>query len=296
MGRREENTTSASQQLFDVAIIGGGINGACLYHQLCREGRRVVLIEKGDFGSGTSQASAMMIWGGLLYLGNLDFKAVYDFSASRDKMIQDMAEWVSPRSFRFLPTPHGKLSALPVGMALYLYWAISRFRRRRPKLESTFDQQSSLAHDGVSYLFEEGQLAQSDARFVLHWITQHASSSSVALNHCKLVDGTYHDKDRCWDLAAVDQIDGKEIDIRAHTVVNCAGVWADKVNATFGISSPYKHVLSKGVFLGLQRGDNGRSPLIMDMGEHNDVINSIPWGPVVLWAPRKQLSQTLKKE
>lgn len=285
MRRREEDLTSASQHLFDVAIIGGGINGACLYHQLCREGRRVVLIEKGDFGSGTSQASAMMIWGGLLYLGSLDFKAVYDFSVSRDNMILNMADWVSPRSFRFLPTPKGKLSALPVGLALYMYWAISRFRRRRPKLERNFDQQKSMKHDGVSFLFEEGQLAQSDARFVLHWITQHASSSSVALNHCNLADGTYHEKDERWNLTAVDQINGTEIDIRAHTVVNCAGVWADKVNTTFGISSPYKHVMSKGVFLGLQSRNNGCDPLIMDMGEHNDVINSIPWGPVVLWGP-----------
>ena len=48
------------EDIFDVAIIGGGINGAALYHQLCNEGYRVLLVDKGDFACGTSQASAMM--------------------------------------------------------------------------------------------------------------------------------------------------------------------------------------------------------------------------------------------
>ncbi len=293
--RRSHNIDAASQQLFDVAIVGGGINGACLYNQLVREGRRVVLIDKGDFGSGTSQSSAMMIWGGLLYLGNFDFKAVYDFSRSRDKMIKEMSEWVSPRSFRFLPTPKGKHSALPVGAALWLYWAIGGFRRKRPRFEDIFDQQKSLDHQGASVLFEEGQLAQSDARFVLHWITQHVSSRSIALNHCKLSGGSYHNKHKRWILFAEDQLEDQEVVIRAGSVVNCAGVWTDEINAAFGIQSPFKHVLSKGVFLGLKDGDELSNPMIMDMGEHNDVINSIPWGPITLWGPTETAVSDISK-
>ncbi|MCI0413514.1 FAD-dependent oxidoreductase [bacterium] len=63
---RSEKWDLLSNNVFDVAIIGGGINGASIYHSLCSKGYKVLLVDKGDFSSGTSQASAMMAWGGLL--------------------------------------------------------------------------------------------------------------------------------------------------------------------------------------------------------------------------------------
>jgi len=70
--QRKHTWDAGRDTVFDVAIIGGGIKGAHIYHQLCEAGYRTVLLEKGDFASGTSQASCMMIWGGLLYLANWD--------------------------------------------------------------------------------------------------------------------------------------------------------------------------------------------------------------------------------
>lgn len=59
-----------------VAVIGGGINGVCLHHHLCEAECSALLLEKADFAGGTTQASAMMIWGGLLYLRTLDLGTV----------------------------------------------------------------------------------------------------------------------------------------------------------------------------------------------------------------------------
>ena len=75
---QREAAIDACAGRFDAAIIGGGITGASLYDRMCREGYRVLLVDRGDFGSGTSQASAMMIWGGLLYLRQLDFGTVWN--------------------------------------------------------------------------------------------------------------------------------------------------------------------------------------------------------------------------
>ena len=57
----------------DVVIIGGGVMGAAVFDQLADAGRRVLLVDGGDFAGGTSQASAMLIWGGLLYAANGDW-------------------------------------------------------------------------------------------------------------------------------------------------------------------------------------------------------------------------------
>lgn len=270
---------------FDVAVIGGGINGASLYNQLCRENRRVILIDRGDFASGTSQASSMMIWGGLLYLGSLDLRAVCDFSACRDQMIRELADWVSPCKFRFLPAQRGLFRKEPAFLGLYLYWLISLFARARPRVERRFPEQELLARNNICLLFEEAQINQSDARFVLHWITRNEGLGGVALNYCELRHGEYHRGEKIWRLSVRDRSRDRELTVRARVVVNCAGVWTDRINAIFGIRSPVKHVFSKGVTLGLRRHAEQTSPLIFDTGEHNDVITSIPWGPILMWGP-----------
>src|SRR4029453_7510057 len=127
---RKEELEIAAKSLFDVAIIGGGIHGACLYHHLCSQGYRVLLADQGDFAGGTSQASAMMIWGGLLYLKNLDLGCVLKLSASRDRMIGGMKEWIRPQRFRIIPGRERNTAI--VNIALYLYWLLGGFRRSRP--------------------------------------------------------------------------------------------------------------------------------------------------------------------
>ena len=69
--------TNVSEELkineYDLLILGGGINGSMLYRTGTDSSKKVILIEKNDYSSGTSQASGMMIWGGILYLKNLEF-------------------------------------------------------------------------------------------------------------------------------------------------------------------------------------------------------------------------------
>ncbi len=295
MSRRDDTISAVGDGDFDVAIIGGGINGACLYDLLCRKGYRTILLDKGDFAGGTSQASAMMIWGGLLYLKNMDIPSVFGFSRSRDQMIRNMTDWVSPCRFRFLPTQKGLLSKIPILSAMYLYWVIGCFNRKRPSIEARFPEQKHLVRPCDSLLFEEGMLHFSDCRFVLHWLTQNRSPQQLAINYCELMDGDYNKKEHLWHLRACDRIIKREVEICAKAVVNCGGVWTDRINDSMNIQSPFKHVFSKGVFVGLQRPDEDATPLIFAQKEHNDVILSIPWGPVSLWGPTEETVIDIEK-
>ena len=67
---------AARTGVFDAVVVGGGITGACVFHQLRQKGLRALLADKSDFAGGTSQASAMMLWGGLAYLRNFDIATV----------------------------------------------------------------------------------------------------------------------------------------------------------------------------------------------------------------------------
>ena len=296
--RRNNLWESIQQTVFDVAVVGGGINGASVYHQLCREGYRVLLVDKGDFGGGTSQASAMFIWGGVLYLRNLELLTVARFCLSRDRMIRDLKEWVRVCPMRYMPSPKGAHSAWWTLAGLHLYWLLGGFRRSRPRVEGNFPERAMLGKNGFSssLVYEDACLNQSDARFVLHWILSHQGPGQVALNYCKLNGGAYDRSGRVWRLELTDALAGTQAVARAKLVINTAGVWTDQINHQFGMDSPYKHVLSKGVFIGITRDPSLSVPLIFENGEDQeaDCMALIPWGPVALWGPTETLVTDLE--
>lgn len=284
---RQRMLEQARRGGYDVAIVGGGINGACLFDRLSRQGARVLLIDRGDFACGTSQASGMMIWGGLLYLRNLDLPTVCKLSLARDRMIRQMPEEVLPARYRYLIDSKAGRARWLVQCALAFYWLLSRGRRTPPRFQSQFEEQAFL-HKGLregSMVYEEGLLRFSDSRFVLHWITRNISPRHTALNHCGLEGGAFNRQDRLWTLNLKDTLSGREFETRAKSVVNCAGVWTDTVNDAFRIQTPYRHALSKGVYLGLRRPEGLKNPLIFEMGEEGDTLTLTPWGPVALWGP-----------
>jgi len=294
--RRSANRVSAlrrpawervSRTLFDVAILGGGVSGACIYDHLSRLGYRVLLLDKGDFACGTSQASGMTIWGGVLYLRNLDLCSVLRLSKDREGLARDMPAWVHPRSFRFVPSNESVWGGKLVLAALYLYWGLGLFRRRRPRREPVFEEAALLARPpaGGSLVVEEATLRASDSRFVLQWIVRHQSEDHVPLNHAVVEEGRFDPQDRLWYLEVGDAFEHRSVTARARCLVNATGAWTDRVNEQFGIRTPYKHVFSKGVYLGIDRPEEHRDPLVLEVEEHRDIITLMPWGPVSLWGP-----------
>jgi glycerol-3-phosphate dehydrogenase len=288
---------SASETPFDVAIIGGGINGACLYHHLARAGFRTLLVDQGDFACGTSQASAMMIWGGLLYLQNFRIPTVYKFCASRERMIREMKEWVEPCEFRYVPNGGRYGRGALVRAALELYWLLGLCRRARPRAEVDFPEQAFLAGREAkkSLVYEEAVVRPSDASFVCRWILPHRNEDHVPLNYCRLDGGAYDRVTGRWRLELADVLGEKEFTARARLIVNAAGVWTDKVNYKFQIRSPFRHILSKGVFIGLERPSELRTPLIFDIRSGTDCMALIPWGPAALWGPTETFVENLEE-
>ena len=294
--RRRVQWEAVEQGLFDVAVVGGGINGASIYHRLCAEGYRALLVEQADFAAGTSQASAMFIWGGLLYLRNLEFRSVAKFCSSRDQMIREMAEWVRVCPMRYMPSREDSRGPAFILAGLWLYWLLSGFRRRRPRVEGRYPERELLKTDRLfrSLAYEEAGVVPSDARFVLQWVLPHRDAHRVALNYCGLHGGGYDRADRAWQLEVVDGLLGREGVARARLVVNAAGGWTDRINRRFGVASAYKHVFGKGVFIGIPRDPRLSSALIFETREEADCMSLIPWGPIALWGPTETLTDDLE--
>src|ERR1044071_6830264 len=90
----------------DLAIIGGGINGAGLAAQAAQAGLSVVLFEKNDFASGTSSKSTKLIHGGIRYLEQARFSLVFEALHERHHLLKMAPHLVHPISF-LLPAYEG---------------------------------------------------------------------------------------------------------------------------------------------------------------------------------------------
>ncbi len=284
---RKASFEKANGADFDVAIIGAGISGARIYHELCQKGYRVLLFDRADFASGTSQASGLMIWGGLLYLKDLDVKTVRSLCRARDELIERLPEKVRPQNLRYLPRRKDLRNRQLVRAGMILYWLLGSQRRRFPDSESSFPEQEILKEKLFknSLTFEEAMLKNSDCRFALEWILPHAGKEDMALNYCEAESLNFDASDKRWRLDLRDRLHGGEVEVTAGIVINAAGVWTDELNLRLGIDSPYRHELSKGVYVSVKRPPILRDILIFDTGRDDDTLTFAPWGPVAMCGP-----------
>src|SRR6266571_2701758 len=83
---REQNVARLRNETFDVAVIGGGINGAAIARDAAIRGLKVALFDKGDFAGATSSRSSKLIHGGLRYLPQGQLRLVYEALHERERL------------------------------------------------------------------------------------------------------------------------------------------------------------------------------------------------------------------
>lgn len=257
----------------DAVIIGGGITGAPLYHELARAGYRTAIIDQRDFSSGTSQASGMLIWGGLLYLKNFDLLTVRKLCRARNELFTTFPKEIAPLDIRYHTTPGVGRGPWTMHAGLGLYWLLGGCKLKAPTRSAS------------TLLYQEGMLRESDSRFVIEWLRGLDSEHSLPLNHCRLLHGHFDRAAKLWRLTMRDELTGRTVETKARTVINCGGVWTDQINTLLKLTSPCKHAFSKGVYLALERKGDPREAAVYPMESEDDVLTYVPWGPVMMWGP-----------
>ena len=296
--KRNSRWSQVNNRDFDVVIIGGGISGASLFARMAAEGYKTLLIDKGDFGSATSQASGMMIWGGLLYLKSLDFRTVLSLCRDRDVLISRCPSKIRSQYFYYFPLRRGWQFAPLVKGGLDFYRLLGGMRRGRNYVEKHPYEKNLIINERFRnpLAYEEGMLNYSDCRFVADLIRQYDSASAIPLNYVEFNQANYSGTDRRWHVELTDRFAHRTASITSRLVINATGPYCDQVNRVAGIRTPYKHVFSKGVYLAFRRPDNHVHPLIFETGFNSDVQTFVPWGPVSLWGPTETRVDVLDEE
>src|SRR5690349_23576572 len=112
----------------DVLVIGGGITGAGIARDAALRGLRVALIDKGDFGAGTSSHSSRLIHGGIRYLEHGDFRLVFEASHERRVLLHIAPHLVRPLAFLFPAYRGARVPAWKLRAGMWLYDILAAFR------------------------------------------------------------------------------------------------------------------------------------------------------------------------
>ncbi len=238
---------------FDAVVIGGGILGAGVGRELARRGRRCLIVEKRDFAWGTTARSTRLIHGGLRYLANYDFGLVREGLRERGWQLRAAPDLVTPLPFvlPFHGTPLWERLRLRAGLTLYDALAPRdslpghRILSRRELLTLI----PGLADEGLrgGALYWDAQVELPE-RLVIHALRAAEELGAVILNHAEATGVEFKDG-QCDSLELTSAINGRTAVVRARSVVNASGPWADTVLQTLGVAREPLLRLNQGAHL-----------------------------------------------
>ncbi len=228
----------APEQIFDLAIIGGGINGCGIARDAAGRGNSVFLCEMNDLASGTSSWSTKLIHGGLRYLEHYEFRLV------REALIEREVLWgIAPhiiRPLRFvLPHHDGLRPRWLLRLGLFLYDHLGGRKLLPPA--KTLDLRSDvtgqpLAPGRFKTGFEYSDCFVDDARLVALNARDAADRGAVIRTRTRAVDAK-PDGDT-WRIVVEDTESGAQTTITSRVLINAAGPWVENVlTGTVGANS-----------------------------------------------------------
>ncbi len=208
---------------FDLAVIGGGINGTGIARDAAGRGFRVVLIEQNDLASGTSSASSKLIHGGLRYLEHREFRLVHAALREREVLLRAAPHLVRPLRF-VLPVNEARRSATMLWLGLKLYDWIG-WRNILPptrELDLVTDEAGVPLKARFHHAFEYSDCFADDARLVVLNAVDAAERGASIRTRTRCVRAERGD---VWQLVL--NARGKREVVTARILVNAAGAWSE---------------------------------------------------------------------
>src|SRR5216684_2046859 len=250
---RAEQLERLRQETFDLAVIGGGINGAALARDAAMRGLKVALFDKGDFASATSSRSSKLIHGGLRYLPQGQLKLVYEALRERERLRRLTApHLVHPIKFLF-PLYRGRgmgRFVLAIGLTLYDLFARTPAAERHKNLNArkVMDLEPGLTPEGLrgGAVYFDG--FAEDARLTLENALDAGLHGAAVANYVA-IERFSKKKERIASASLVDQIRGDRFEIHAKVFVNAAGPWVDDIRRMDDPQASDSVRLTKGVHL-----------------------------------------------
>lgn len=215
---------------FDVIVIGAGINGAGIARDAAMRGLKVLLIDKGDIGGGTSAASTRLIHGGLRYLEQFEFGLVRESLSERETLLRIAPHLVRPLAITIPIYKQGRRgrAMIRAGMIAYdlLSWGKSLPRHRMESVKETLKQVPGLNPEGLvgSAVYYDAQVEFAE-RLVLENVLAAVEAGATVRTYTRVTKLLTAEGRVAGVQVNTDQTD----EIKADFVINAAGPWVDQL-------------------------------------------------------------------
>jgi glycerol-3-phosphate dehydrogenase len=277
---RPEALAAAQSRNFDLLVVGGGITGAGIARDAALRGLSVLLVEKGDFASGTSSKSSKLVHGGLRYLEQLEFALVFEAQSERQRLARQAPHLVRPLPFVFPIFEGDHHGPFKVSLGMWLYDALSLFRnfdrhRRLTPAESALAE-PRLRREGLRASMQYYDAATDDGRLTLENAIAAHEAGATLLTYTTYL-GPIERGGRVVGAKLRCSESGAEWTTSADCTVVSAGPWTNGVRATLPESAPMVRP-TKGVHVVVPRE---RLPVshavVMASPMDGRVVFALPW-------------------
>ncbi|WP_193452774.1 glycerol-3-phosphate dehydrogenase [Pseudomonas nitroreducens] len=259
-------------EVYDLAVVGGGINGAGIAADAAGRGLSVFLCEQHDLAAHTSSASSKLIHGGLRYLEHHEFRLVREALAEREVLLAKAPHIVHPLRFVLPHRPHLR-PAWMIRAGLFLYDHLGK-REKLPASRSVrFGIDSPLKAE-ITRGFEYSDCSVDDARLVVLNAMAARENGAHIHPHTRCVSARR--SKGLWHLH-LERRDGSLYSIRARALVNAAGPWVDRfLREELRQKPPYGIRLIQGSHLIVPRLYDGEHAYILQ-NEDRRIVFAIPY-------------------
>jgi len=261
-----------SHPVYDVVVVGGGINGVGVAVDAVGRGLSVFLCEKDDLASHTSSASSKLIHGGLRYLEHKEFRLVREALAEREILLAKAPHIIRPLRFIMPHQPHLRPAWL-IRTGLFFYDHLGKREKLAGSKHITFDAATSPLKAEITQGFEYSDCAVDDARLVVlnaiqareqgaHIVTQTRCTAAYRENGLWVID--------------LENTQGRYT-VQAKALVNAAGPWvAQFIQQNLKQKSPYGLRLIQGSHIVVPKIYAGDKAFILQNDDHR-IVFAIPY-------------------
>ena len=258
-------------KIYDIAVIGGGINGVGIAADAAGRGLSVFLCEKDDLASHTSSASSKLIHGGLRYLEHKEFRLVREALAEREVLLAKAPHIIRPMRFIMPHRPHLRPAWL-IRTGLFFYDHLGK-REKLLGSNNVYFKDDSPLNSAITRGFEYSDCAVDDSRLVV-----------LNAMHAREKGADVVTRTRCLSAQRVEGYWVVELEnaqgsfkIKAKALVNAAGPWvAQFIKQDLQLKSPYGIRLIQGSHIVVPKLYEGDKAFIMQNDDRR-IVFAIPY-------------------
>jgi glycerol-3-phosphate dehydrogenase len=275
IARLKERTTP-----WDIVVIGGGATGAGVAVDAATRGYDVLLVEREDFGKGTSSRSTKLVHGGVRYLEQGNISLVMEALKERGLLRQNAPHLVHDLAFVVPNYSWWEAPFYGVGMKIYdlLAGKYGFGKSRILSLEETLEALPTIQQEGLrgGVVYHDGQF--DDTRLLTHLIATAADHGATVINYASAMELWKGEDGFVKGLTVEDHESGERYKIEARVVINATGIFTDEVRR---LADPQAETMispSQGIHLVFEKSFlRGGKAIMVPRTSDGRVLFAIPW-------------------